>query len=92
MTPVFLAIVTFLSTLAGGITAIKNLKRLHYVLGFTAGVILGVIAFDLLPEIFKLTSANHIDPTKPMIALVIGFLLFHIFEKGLLIHHAHEHE
>ena len=72
--------------------AIKNLKRLHYVLGFTAGIILGVIAFDLLPEIFELVSITKIDPTKPMIALVVGFLLFHIFEKGLLIHHAHEHE
>ena len=27
-----------------------------------------------------------------MLALVIGFLGFHILEKGLLIHHAHEHE
>jgi ZIP family zinc transporter len=25
-----------------------------------------------------------------MIALVVGFLLFHILEKGLLLHHAHE--
>ncbi|MDL2342014.1 MAG: ZIP family metal transporter [Patescibacteria group bacterium] len=92
MIPVLLSIATFVSTMAGGITAIKNLKRLHYVLGFTAGVILGVIAFDLLPEIFRLVAEHHFDPTKPMIALVIGFLVFHIFEKGLLIHHAHEHE
>ena len=92
MTPILLSIATFASTMIGGITAIKNLKRLHYVLGFTAGVILGVVSFDLLPEIFRLASENHIDSTKPMIALVIGFLLFHIFEKGLLIHHAHEHE
>lgn len=92
MTPILLAVATFVSTMAGGVTAIKNLKRLHYILGFTAGVILGVIAFDILPEIYTLTNEHHIDPTKPMIALVVGFLLFHIFEKGLLIHHAHEHE
>ena len=92
MTPVLLTLATFLSTLAGGFMAIKNLKRLHYILGFTAGVILGVVAFDLLPEIFSLVTEHHFDATKPMIALVVGFLVFHIFEKGLLIHHAHEHE
>ncbi|MDB5169172.1 MAG: permease [Candidatus Saccharibacteria bacterium] len=92
MTPILISFAAFLSTFCGGITAVKNIKRLHYVLGLTAGVILGVVAFDLLPEIFKLAYANHIDPTKPMIALVVGFLLFHIVEKNLLIHHAHESE
>ena len=92
MTPILLALATFVSTMAGGYTAIKNLKRLHYVLGFTAGVILGVIAFDVLPEIFSLVNEHHLNPTTPMIALVVGFLAFHVLEKGLLIHHAHEHE
>lgn len=92
MTPVLLSLATFASTMIGGFIAIKNLKRLHYVLGFTAGVILGVIAFDLLPEIFELVNQYHLDPTGPMVALVIGFLVFHILEKGFLIHHAHEHE
>src|SRR5258708_19221304 len=27
---------------------------------------------------------------SPMIALVLGFLLFHILEKSIMIHHAHE--
>jgi zinc transporter ZupT len=92
MTPVLLAVATFLSTLGGGLTALKNQKRLHYILGYTAGIILGVIAFDILPEIFKLVYANNIDPIKPMIALVVGFLLFHIIEKSILMHSAHESE
>ena len=90
MTPILLSIATFLSTLTGGLTALKNQKRLNYILGYTAGIILGVIAFDILPEIFKLVYASGIDPIKPMIALVIGFLLFHIIEKSILIHSAHE--
>lgn len=92
MTLILLSFVTFLSTLAGGFLAIKNLKRLHYILGFTAGVLLGVIAFELLPEIFDLVHINNLSSTPAMLALVIGFLGFHILEKGLLIHHAHEHE
>jgi len=82
----------FLSTLTGGFIALKNRKRLHYILGFTAGIILGVVAFDLLPEIFELVHDTGVDATWPMIALVTGFLGFHIFEKLLLIHHAHEDE
>jgi len=78
--------------MAGGVTAIKNKRKLHYILGFTAGIILGVIAFDLIPEIFNIVRDNQFDITKPMVALVVGFLLFHIFEKTLLIHHAHETE
>ena len=92
MTPVLFSIATFLSTLSGGIVALKNKKYLHHILGYTAGIILGVIAFDILPEIFRLAQENHIDPTKPMIALVIGFLLFHILEKTILLHSAHETE
>jgi zinc and cadmium transporter len=78
--------------MSGGIFAIKNKQRLHYILGFTAGIILGVIAFDILPETFRIAEQFHIDPTKPMVALVVGFLLFHILEKTVLIHHAHETE
>jgi zinc transporter ZupT len=92
MEQVLLAFATFLSTLAGGITAIKNKRYIHHILGFTAGIILGVIAFDILPELFKLVQQNNLSPTIPMVALVVGFLAFHILEKTVLIHHAHETE
>jgi len=65
---------------------------MHRFLGYTAGVLLGVVAFDLLPEIFKILTAEHRSPTGAMIALVSGFLLFHIIEKSILIHHTHESE
>jgi ZIP family zinc transporter len=61
-------------------------------LGYTAGVLLGVVAFDLLPEIFESLTAQHRSATGPMIALVAGFLLFHIIEKSILIHHTNEAE
>jgi ZIP family zinc transporter len=76
----------------GGFTALKNSDRLHRILGYTAGVILGVVAFDLLPEIFKIVSEQHMDSTIPMVALVVGFLLFHAAEKTIAMHHAHDEE
>lgn len=92
MTPILLSIATFLSTLSGGLTGLRNKDRLHRFLGYTAGVLMGVVAFDLLPEIFKILSAEHGSPTGAMIALVAGFLVFHIIEKSILIHHTNEAE
>jgi ZIP family zinc transporter len=90
MTAVLLSIATFFSTLGGGLFALKFRQHLHYILGFTAGVLLGVVSFDILPEVFGLAGQHGIDPISPMIALVVGFLLFHSLEKFVLIHHAHE--
>lgn len=80
----------FVSTLLGGWFAIKKAKQLHHILGFTAGVIMGVLAFDILPEMFEIIHEFELDPMWPMIALIVGFLGFHIAEKLLLIHHEHE--
>jgi zinc transporter ZupT len=88
MTALLLSITTFFSTLAGGLLALKLRGRLHFVLAFTAGVLLGVVAFDILPEIFRLAPQPH--AMGAMVALVVGFLLFHSVEKFILIHHGHE--
>jgi ZIP family zinc transporter len=87
-----LALGTVFSTTAGGLFALRYRDRLHLILGFSAGVILGVVAFDVLPEIAELSGSTGTPFTRPMIALVAGFLGFHIIEKSLLIHNAHEHE
>lgn len=92
MLPIVLSVCTFVSTLLGGLFGLKNQDKLHRFLGYTAGVLLGVVAFDLLPEIFKLLTDQHLAPTGAMIALVSGFLLFHIIEKSILIHHSQEED
>lgn len=90
LTLIFLTLTTFISTFLGGLFGIKHKDKLHLILGFTAGVLLGVVAFDILPEIMEMTTSMNIDAKSPMIALVVGFLVFHVFEKTLLIHHSHE--
>ncbi len=91
MLPIILSLGTFISTMAGGLTGLKNSDRLHRLLGLTAGVVMGVVAFDLLPEIFK--SIGHgVSAREAMVALVFGFLLFHVVEKSILIHHSQEHD
>lgn len=90
MTAILLALVTFFSTLGGGLLALRFRDRLHYILGFTAGVLLGVVSFDILPEIFGLAQQHGFDASDAMWAMVIGFLLFHSMEKFLLVHAVHE--
>ena len=88
--PLVLTAAAVASTLGGGAMALRFRDRLHYLLGFTAGVLLGVVAFDLLPEIFELSRRHGFDPGAAMIALVVGFVLFHSLEKFVLVHPAQE--
>jgi ZIP family zinc transporter len=90
VTALWLSLATFASTLAGGLFALRFRDRLHFILAFTAGVLLGVVAFDILPEVFELARENDVDTGSAMAALVVGFLLFHALEKFVLVHHAHE--
>jgi len=87
-----LSIATFLSTLLGGLLAIKFQAKLHKIMAFAAGVMIGVVAFDIFPEIIEEIKINNFNSTGVMVALVAGFLIFHILEKAILIHHNHEND
>ncbi len=89
---ILLSIAAFASTFLGGLFSIKNKNRLHSILGFTAGVLMGVVFFDIFPEIIDLIRNNSFGTTGAMVALASGFLVFHILEKSILIHHSHEEE
>jgi zinc and cadmium transporter len=90
MTVFLLSLLAAFAALAGGFIAIASREKINLALGFTAGVILGLVAFDLLPEIFNITKNQGLDIIWPMTALVFGFLLFHIIEKSILLHESHE--
>jgi len=92
MEAILFSIATFFSTYFGGTLAVKFKNKLHLIMGFTAGVLLGVVFFDIFPEIFAQIKEFNFNPTEIMVALVGGFLVFHIFEKTLLIHHGHEED
>ena len=87
---ILVAFWAFLSTSFGGLFAVRFREKLHLIMGFTAWVLLGVVFFDIFPEIIAQIWESWIPPVNVMIALVIGFLLFHTLEKTILIHHNHE--
>jgi ZIP family zinc transporter len=76
-----LAAATAIATFAGGTLAIKSKDRLHLVLGLSAGLLLGLVAFDLLPEVFELGSSEILHAPATSVALIAGFLLLHFFEQ-----------
>jgi len=90
MAMILFALATFVSTFAGGMFAVKFKNRLHQIMAFSAGIILGVVFFDIFPEIMEQIGVNGFNHREVMLVLVVGFLLFHILEKTILIHHAHE--
>jgi len=90
LTAVGLSLAALASTFAGGLFALRQASRLPLILGFTAGVLLGVVSFDLLPEIFDLAAHHGLEARAAMAALVVGFVAFHALENFLLVHHGHE--
>ncbi|MDB4992270.1 MAG: hypothetical protein JWL75_515, partial [Parcubacteria group bacterium] len=48
-----------LATLIGGALALKLRDKLHLVLGFSAGAVIAVAFFDLLPESLTLGTQYH---------------------------------
>ena len=95
---IVLAALTAVSTFAGGALALKAKDRLHLVLGLSAGLLLGLVAFDLLPEVFELGSQEFLHAPVVSIALIGGFLLHHFYERIFGSHepaesdYGHDHE
>jgi len=79
-----------LAALAGGYTALRSRNWINLALALTSGLVLGLVTFDLLPEIFEIVQTQSLDPVWPMIALTLGFLTFHLFEKFVPLHEAGE--
>ena len=80
-TAIGLAALTAIATSAGGYLAIKSRDRLHLVLGLSAGLLLGLVAFDLLPEVFALNKNTLGNVPIVSVAFVVGFLLLHFAEQ-----------
>ena len=87
-----LAAVTVLATLSGGLLALRAKDRFHLVLGLSAGLLLGLVGFDLLPEVFEMGSGELGGVKAVSIALIAGFLSLHFIEQFAGSHEPAESE
>jgi ZIP family zinc transporter len=89
ITLVILAFATFLSTYLGGLFALRFKDKSHLIVGFSAGAVIGLAFFDLLPESLELGG----EGVGSIIAL--GFLIYMAVDRifGVHTHNgAHEHD
>jgi len=78
-------IITFFSTLMGGLFALRFKDKQHLILGFSAGAVIAVSFFDLLPE--SLALGNKYYKSDVIIALAaLGFLVYMILDRMALLH------
>lgn len=87
-----LAAVTVLATFLGGLLALRAKDRFHLVLGLSAGLLLGLVGFDLLPEVFEMGSGELGGVKTVSIALIAGFLSLHFIEQFAGSHEPAESE
>ena len=91
MTIWLVILATGIATLLGGFFAVRFRDQLHLILGFSAGAVLGVTLFDLMPESLALASGHFAQLT--IFAFVsFGFTFYLILDRFFSIHsHGDEH-
>lgn len=90
MTILYLTILASLAALVGGVVAIKSRHKIYIAMALVSGLILGLVAFDLLPEVFEGLEHSGMDPALPMLLFVLGFIGFHSVEKFVVVHQSDE--
>jgi ZIP family zinc transporter len=78
---------TFCATMAGGLLALRLKDRLHLVVGFSAGAVLAVAFFDLLPEALTLSHAAALDVLS---VAALGFFAYTVLDRSILLHTHHD--
>ncbi len=85
ITVLLVSLLTFVSTLMGGLLALRFRDRLHLILGFSGGAVLGVVLFDLIPESIAL-NAQNVGVTNSMAVLAAGFLAYMVLDRAVVLH------
>lgn len=87
---IIITIATFLATLLGGLFALRLKDRLHLILGFSAGAVIGIVFFDLIPESIELGSAVY-SASFMTTVMAVGFVLYLLLDRLFLMHGHDEH-
>jgi zinc transporter ZupT len=74
-------VATGLATLVGGALALRFRRQIPLILGFSAGAVIGVALFDLLPEALAL-GARSAAPIVVLGLVGAGFCAYMLLERG----------
>lgn len=71
--------------------ALRLRDRLHLILGFSAGAVIALSFFDLLPEAIRIGNAR-IAPATVLSVAALGFFLYTVLDRLILLHTHHDGE
>ncbi len=84
---ILIAIGAFVATLLGGLFALRVSDKLHLILGFSAGAVIAVAFFDLIPEALSLGHSFAVSTITTFVAIgFVGYMLIDRFVSP----HSHE--
>lgn len=86
---ILISFLTFISTLLGGLFALRFKDKLHLVMGFSAGAVIGVAFFDLLPEALEL-AGDTTTPKTVISVVALGFILYMCIDRLVTLHAHHD--
>ena len=82
---ILITLAAFASTLIGGSIALRLKDKLHLILGFSAGAVIAVAFFDLMPEAIDIGSKYYAVSTIPSI-VALGFLVYLVLDRVIFLH------
>src|SRR6266571_936557 len=83
----FFVVVTFFSTLIGGIFTLKTTRiPVKYFFAFAAGALISVSFFDIMPEVIDIITTTSVPTVYVMGSIVLAFLFFHVLDRIIVIH------
>ncbi|KND51166.1 MAG: solute carrier family 39 (zinc transporter), member 7 [Parcubacteria bacterium C7867-001] len=84
-----IALAACLATFIGGSIALKLKNKIHLVLGFSAGAVVAVALFDLLPEAIEL-GEGFFSTTTLLLWAAIGFFAYLVLDRTIIMHTHHD--
>jgi zinc transporter ZupT len=82
--PVLLTVViAFIATVLGGALAIKYRRRIGVLAAFSAGVLIALALFELLPEIMTIALQVNASLESAVIIMAAGFMLLYVIDRHL---------
>jgi ZIP family zinc transporter len=86
------ALLAFAMTLAGGAFAFRYQRYLQPIMAFSAGLLIGVVFLDLVPEIVSVAHTAAVQTRTLMLTLIAGFMGIFLLEKLTIIHSEKTHD
>jgi zinc transporter ZupT len=82
---IVLSFITFLATLAGGYVAARNRSKFGVIAAFSAGVLIAVPLFQLLPAALILADNLHVAAQNILYMTGLGFVFLYMLERLLSV-------